>query len=491
MASFYFYDLETSGRSPRDHRIMQFAGQRTDMDLNLIGEPDNIRIKLTPDILPEPDAILITGITPQQTIAEGITEAEFLKYFTEEICTDDTIFVGFNNVRFDDEFMRFTLWRNFYDAYEWQWKWGCSRWDLLDMVRMTRALRPEGIKWPFDSEGKPSNRLNLISSINGLDHEKAHDAMSDVGASVAVAKLIKDRQPKLFEFLLAHRDKKKIAPLVEKGDPIVYTSGRYPSEFEKTTVAVIVAKHPDRPGALMYDLRVDPEPFLKMSPAELAAAWAYRPRVKNADAAQGAGAVLSSGYFPIKAMIYNRCPAIAPLGVMDKASQDRLKIDMDLINENLKKLRSSKNFADNLVEALRIMQPKNQTGLMIDERKVDNQLYDGFINDADKNKMRVVRAVKGQEISDLNVEFTDNRLKHLLPLYKARNFPKYLSEEERIWWDNFRMEKLFAGDSSSIAVKFFKRLEELGKRESLTGEQQYLLEELSLYAQSVSPVEVS
>jgi exodeoxyribonuclease-1 len=477
MASFYFYDLETSGRSPRDHRIMQFAGQRTDMNLNPVGEPDNIIIKLTPDILPEPDAILITGITPQQTMVEGITEAEFLKYFTEQICTDDTIFTGFNNVRFDDEFMRFTLWRNFYDAYEWQWKWGCSRWDLLDMVRMTRALRPDGIKWPFDSEGKPSNRLNLISSINGLDHEKAHDAMSDVGASLAVARLVKDKQPKLFEFLLTHRDKKKIAPLVEKGDPLVYTSGRYPAEFEKTTVAAMAAKHPERQGALMYDLRVDPEPFLKMSAADLAAKWNDWSK--------------EAPYFPVKVMVYNRCPAIAPLGVIDKNSQERLRIDMDLINGHFKRLRASKDFADKLAEALQITQPRDQTGLLADEHKVDSQLYDGFINDADKNKMRVVRAAKGEELSDLNIEFTDNRLKHLLPLYKARNFSKYLSEEEQVWWDNFRLEKLFAGENASLAARFFKRLEELGEREGLSGEQQYLLEELNLYAQSISPVEVS
>jgi exodeoxyribonuclease-1 len=123
-ASYFFYDLETSGFSPRTARIMQFAGQRTDMDFKPIGEPINLLIKLSPDVLPEPDAVLITSITPQQTLSDGLTEAEFLHLFFREIVKPDTVFIGFNSVRFDDEFMRFLLYRNFYDAYEWQWKDG-------------------------------------------------------------------------------------------------------------------------------------------------------------------------------------------------------------------------------------------------------------------------------------------------------------------------------------------------------------------------------
>ena len=189
--SFFFYDLETSGISPREARIMQFAGQRTDMDLKPVGEPFNILIKLSPDVLPEPDAVLLTGITPQQVNADGITEAEFLKIFEKEIATPDTIFVGFNSVRFDDEFMRFLRYRNFYDAYDWQWKDGRSRWDLLDLTRMTRALRPEGIKWPVAPKGEPTCRLELITALNGREYEQAHDARNDVLAVIALVKLIR------------------------------------------------------------------------------------------------------------------------------------------------------------------------------------------------------------------------------------------------------------------------------------------------------------
>ncbi|HVS78793.1 MAG TPA: exodeoxyribonuclease I [Candidatus Saccharimonadales bacterium] len=464
--SFYFFDLETSGFRARDDRIMQFAGQRTDMDLKPIGEPDNILVKITPDILPQPDAVLVHGVTPQQTLSEGISEAELVKYLTNDVFTKDTIAVGYNNIRFDNDFLRFTFWRNFTDAYEWCWKDGCSTWDLLDVVRMTRALRPEGIKWPFAPDGKPSNKLEFLTSINGLDHKDAHNALSDVQASIALAKLIKQKQPKLFDYLLNIRNKSKVAPLIAKGDPVVYTSGRYPSEFEKTTVAVMIAEKSDKSGALMYDLRIDPDEFKDLPATELAKRWAAR----GPDAP----------YFPVKTLGYNRCPAIAPLSVLDDKSAERLQLHKELVANHLEKLQAAKGFGDKLLEALEIMWPKRQAGLMADAQKVDAQLYDGFIPDEDKTKMSVVRAAKPGELSDLN--FKDERLNLLLPLYKARNYPKTLSEAEQKQWDAFRRRKL-AG--SGQADNFFKRLEELAKTPGMDGQKQYLLEELNLYAQSI------
>lgn len=470
--TFYFYDLETSGVNPRNARVMQFAGQRTDQDLNPIGEPDNILIKMAPDVLPEPDAILITGITPQQTHLEGLSEAEFLKYFTNELCTNDTVFVGFNNVRFDDEFIRFMLWRNFYDAYEWQWKNGCSRWDMLDVVRMTRALRPEGIKWPFAPDGRASNKLELISSINGLDHEHAHDALSDVNALIAVAKLVKTKQPKLFDYLFSLRNKNTVSALVTKGEPIVYSSGRYPAEYEKTTVAVMAAQTISRPGALMFDLRVDPEPFFKLSAQELAGLWQSREK--------------DAPIFPVKLLSYNKCPAIAPLSVLDAGSQQRIKLDMELINQNLQKLQNNTEFGEKLIEAFELLIPKKQPGLIIDEQVVDSLLYDGFVNDSDKVTMSAVRAAEPSELNPTNFDFKDVRLKLMLPLYKARNFPGSLTQDEQERWEAYRTKKLFEGGQNSAAEKYFKRLAEIaeGKIDDKT---RYLLEELNLYGQSISP----
>lgn len=477
-SSIFFYDLETSGINPREARIMQFAGQRTNLKLEPVGEPVNIMIKLTPEILPEPDAILVTGITPQAVNADGITEAEFLKFFYDEIATPGTIFAGYNTVRFDDEFMRFMNYRNFYDAYEWQWREDRSRWDLLDVVRMTRALRPDGIKWPFSPDGKPSNRLELMTAVNKLDHLNAHDALSDVYATIAVAKLIQSKQPKLFEYLLSVRDKKSVAALVEAGDPFVYTSGKFPSEFEKTTIVTILAKHPKKQGALVYDLRHDPTEFLAMTPQELVSRWAYT-RDENAPKR-----------LPIKTLQYNRCPAVAPLGVYNKASKERVKLDLKDVTKHRAALKAHPDFIQRILEAVALMDKKEQAAFLAHEQNVDAQLYDNFISDADKNTMRAVRVASPDELDSFGPSLKDQRLKALLPLYKARNYPQSLSTEEQETWERFCAQRIIGGGQQSRLAKFIARLQALSVQPGITNKQQYLLEELRLYGESIMPAEV-
>ncbi len=475
MQTFFFYDLETTGVSPRESRVMQFAGQRTDLKLKPIGEPFNYLIKITDDVVPEPDAILLTGITPQKTLAEGIIEAEFLKIFHAEIATPGTIFTGFNTVRFDDEFMRFMNYRNFYDPYEWHWKDDRSRWELLDVVRMTRALRPDGIQWPFDSSGKASNRLGLLTSVNKLDHEHAHDALSDVNASIALAQLIQQKQPKLFDYLLQLRNKKKIQELVLGGEPFVYSSGKYSSKFEKTTVVATLAEHPTRSGAvLVYDLRHDPSQFLNLSVNELVECWRWK---KDRSELQ----------LPVKTLQFNRCPAVAPLAVLDSDSQQRLQLDKAVLQKHIEILRADKNFVEKLFAAIDIMNEQQQARLLEDEGDVDNRLYDGFFQDKDKVAMSAVRSAKPDDLRTLEIKFSDQRLAALLPLYKARNFPQTLSPSEQKIWQQFRERRLYGGKENSRLARFFVRLSELKGRKDLTGEQAYLIEELELYGQSLMP----
>lgn len=473
--TFFFYDLETSGVNPRSARVMQFAGQRTSLTLKPIGEPVNIFIKLAPDVVPEPDAILVTGITPQQTLRDGISEVEFLRIFCDEIATKDTIFVGYNTVRFDDEFMRFMLYRNFYDPYEWQWKDGRSRWDLLDVVRMTRALRPDDIQWPVDSAGKPSNRLELLTAINELDHNDAHDALSDVNATIALAQLLRTKQPKLFEYLLGMRDKRKVQEFVLSGKQFVYSSGKYPSEFEKTTVVQVVTSHPTNQCAYVYDLRHNPLVYKDHTPEQLAETWRWK-----RDS--------SEPRLPVKALRFNTCPAIAPISVLDEKSQKRLQINMEEIKTHAKDLAGMKDLPKKLLRAIEILDETQQASFLSDQTTVDSQLYDGFFDNHDRNLEMALRAASPDEFAGFVTEFHDPRLQTLVPLYKARNFPDSLSDEERVLWEKHIQRSLMQGGASSRLARYFKRLEQLSSESHLTKNQRYLLEELQLYGQSIMPV---
>ena len=475
ISSFFFYDLETSGINPRSARIMQFAGQRMDMDLNPIGQPYNILIKLSEDIIPEPGAILVTGITPQQTLADGITEAEFFKIFTEEIATPNTIFTGFNNIRFDDEFIRFGLYRNFYDAYEWQWKDGSSRWDILDVSRMTRALRPDGIKWPFAPDGKPTNRLEYLTSVNKLSHNNAHDALSDVSATIEVAKLIKQKQPKLFDYMLNLRGKRDIKDFVAKSKEFLYVSGKYSSDNEKLAVVQNLGNHPAKNDViLVYDLLIDPTDFIKMSPGELAEAWKYK---KDQPQPQRV---------PIKTMQFNRCPAVGPLNALLPEDKKRLKIDDKHIARHRELLKSSPDFYTIVCNAIEILNgPKTQQEMVIDNLTVDEKLYDGFISDQDKKLTMDLHKVSPQKLSDYKQKFKDPRLKALVPLFKARNFSKDLNNEEREVWESHK---------ASVYLKnlptFVKQFEQVMSDTKLTKEQRYSLEELKMYVESLIPPEL-
>ena len=473
--TFFWYDLETSGISPRDDRIMQFAGQRTTLTLEPVGEPVNILVRLADDILPQPDAVLLTGITPQQTLSDGVTEVEFLKTFYEEVAKPGTIFVGFNTVRFDDEFMRYLHYRNFYDPYEWQWKDGRGRWDLLDVVRMTRALRPDGMKWPV-VDGKPGNRLEFLTKANNIPHDGAHDALADVLASIEVAKLIQKNQPKLFAWLLGMRDKSQVKLLVEKDEPFVYSSGKYENDAEKTTVAIRLTEHPKKQGALVYDLRYDPTQFLTMKPKELVERWRW---TRESDAPQR---------LPVKTMQFNRCPAIAPLGVLDKPSQKRIRIDLKEVEKHKQTLQQHPEFVRSVLQALKLLDAEQEQRQQTMNADVDAQLYNGFYDTHDSNLLGVVRAAEPHELSpELGESFHDPRLKALLVRYKVRNYPASLTPEERTAWELHRHHALLDGGEKSRLAQFMHRLGELAG-EYQEGNKRFLLEELQLYAESIMPL---
>ncbi|MFZ1301350.1 MAG: exodeoxyribonuclease I [Candidatus Microsaccharimonas sp.] len=467
--TYFFYDLETSGLNPREDRIMQFAGIRTDLELNPIGEPYNVLVKLNDDTLPAPDALMVTGITPQQTQADGYTEAEFAQFLDEEIFTPGTIATGFNSIRFDDEFVRALFWRNFREPYSWFWRDGRARWDLLDVVRMTRALRPEGIVWP-ETDGKANNRLENLTKENGIDHFKAHDALSDVEALIAVTRLIKTKQPKLFEHLFAYKDKKLVQKLVNLDDkqPFVYVSGRYDAQFHKATVAFPLTS--GRNGnVIVYDLRHDPTPFLELSQKDLQKIF-YAPWEER----QKEGFVA----LPVKEMQYNRAPAVAPLGVLEQqGGWERIGLDEATITKNRATLLASPTFAENIRT---LFENKPEFKKLPDP---EAQLYDGFVSDVDNLRIEKVRNSNEQQLADLHPEFVDERLPGLLLHYKARNYPKSLAEDEVVAWEAWRANRI-----KQTLPAFAKRLNELAK--TTTDESKlFVLQEIQLWAESIVPLE--
>ncbi len=452
---------------------MQFGGQRTSENFEHIGEPLKILVKLSEEVLPSPEAVLVTGITPQKTLEEGYSEAQFLQQFHKQALQPGTVVVGYNSIRFDDEFMRHTLYRNFYDPYEWQWKDRRSRWDILDVGRMMRALRPEGINWPVGKDGNPTNSMEFLTEANGIEHQDAHDALSDVHATIELAKLFQKAQPKLFDYLLKIRSKKEVAKLVdlENPQPLVYSSGRYQSEFAKTTIVFPLAVHPHIPTqVLVYDLRRDPSEIADMSINDMLDNLKTRYQDRSEDFQK----------LPIKTLATNKCPAIAPLGVLDNESWKRIGLDLETVKKHLVLLKKNKNIAK---MALGTWEEYGQSRQ--GEKDVDGQLYEGFLNDKDRSILVDVRNKSEDQLADYHPNFIDERLTELLLRYKAKNYPESLSDKEKDIWKKQVRLKLEKGIGNSPSLEaYFKSLDKLmatkKDKNSL-----FLLKELKLYGESL------
>ena len=479
MKTFFFYDLETSGFSPQNDRIMQFAGQRTDENLNRIGEPINILVRLNDDVLPSPSALMVTKISPQKTVEEGYTEAEFSKMLVEEYFTPDTVIVGYNNVRFDDVHIQHLFWRNFYPPYDWQWKDGRSRWDLLDVVRMIRALRPEGINWPFiineeTGEKFAANKLELLTKENGILHENAHDAMSDVDGLIDVARLLKEKQPQIFDYLFKIRSKNEVQKLVnlENPKPFVYTSGRFKVEFEKTTVAFPIAPAKNQ-NVIVWDLRFSPEKFIDWSEDQILENITVDFETRSSD-----------DFEPIAAKIlqYNKCPAVAPMGVLTEENQQRLKIDLAEIQKNLDILRKNPHFAENLRSAFERRSEVFQDKSSAEKPAPEARLFEGFVSRSDDIEIEAVRNSTDRELADFHPDFTDERLTDLLLHYKARSFPKSLSSQEKELWEEYRVKNL-----QKMMPNFMKEFQEIANNQNLNSQEEYILEEIKLWLENILP----
>ncbi|MBA0166428.1 exodeoxyribonuclease I [Pectobacterium sp. CFBP8739] len=419
--TFFIHDYETFGKHPARDRPAQFAGVRTDMDFNIIGEPLVIYCRPADDYLPEPEAVMITGITPQVALTKGVNEAEFARQIHDAFSVPGTCIMGYNNIRFDDEVSRNIFYRNFYDPYAYSWQNGNSRWDLLDALRACYALRPEGIVWPENDDGLPSFRLEHLTKANGISHEQAHDAMSDVYATIAMAKLFKQAQPKLFEYLFPLRNKNKISALIDipQMKPLVHVSGMFGAARSNTSWVVPLAWHPDnRNAVIMCDLAGDMTPLLELDSAALRERLYTRRDALEAD----------QSAVPLKLVHINKCPVLAPANTLRPEDTERLGIDRQRCLDNLALLRSNASVREKVVELFA------EAPAFAASDDVDLRLYDGFFGDADRMAMKIIQETAPQNLPALDLTFADNRLEPLFFRYRARNFPGTLDDSEQQRW---------------------------------------------------------
>jgi exodeoxyribonuclease I len=428
-ASFFFYDLETYGTDPRRSRIAQFAAIRTDADLNQIEEPHDFLVQPADDLLPSPIATLITGIEPQRARRDGVNEAEAFARIFEAMSVPETCALGYNSLRFDDEFVRFGLFRNFYDPYEREWRGGNSRWDLLDVMRMARALRPEGLQWPQREDGAPSFKLEHLADANGVRIGDAHEALSDVRALIGIARKLKQAQPKMWEYALRLRDKRFVARLLDTVaiTPVLHISQRFPASRLCAAAVAPLTRHPHIDNrVIVYDLSEPPDELLTLDVDDILDRL-YTP---VADLPPGVARI------PLKEVHLNRAPILVEWAHLREDELERLQIDPTLVLTRVEQLRAA---GPALAEKIRRVYAGRPMQAAID---ADGALYDGFLPDADRKRFPDVRSASPQALRERDFAFQDSRLQELIFRYRARNWPDSLTADEAERWRVYRRLRL-------------------------------------------------
>ncbi|MGB1238167.1 MAG: exodeoxyribonuclease I [Pseudomonadales bacterium] len=476
--TFLWHDYETSGADPKRDRPMQFAAIRTDLELNIIGEPIEFYCRPSDDFLPHPQACLITGITPQHAVREGLCEAEFIAEIEREMARPGTCSVGYNSIRFDDEVTRNTLYRNFFDPYAREWQNGCSRWDIIDMMRLTRALRPEGVNWPDYEDGSPSFRLEDLTKANAIEHGNAHDALADVRATIEMAKLVRQHQRKLYDFALNSRTKQAASSMLDVTSmkPALHISSRYPGKWGNAAIVAPLAIHPVNKNAVItWDLREDPTPLLTLDAQELKRLLYLRADERSE----------SDPKVALKQVHLNKCPILAPAGMLNAEEAARLNIDGATCRTHLAMLR---NFAGLKAKLADIFAQE----AFESDGDPDHMLYGGgFFNDSDKKAMEQIRQTPVEALAYLDLAFQDPRLEEMLFRYRARNYPQTLSEEDSQRWESYRREKLLVADNRKLLTMqpFYQQLNEMYQDPALDAQAREILEELAIYAESIFPAD--
>ncbi|PWF54761.1 exodeoxyribonuclease I [Massilia glaciei] len=475
--TFLWHDYETFGAQPRRDRPAQFAAIRTDAELDEIGAPIMLYCQPAPDFLPDPVSCLITGITPQQCLARGVPEHEFAAVIEAAFSEPGTIGVGYNTIRFDDEVTRFMFWRNLIDPYAREWQNNCGRWDLLDVARMTYALRPEGIEWPLREDGRPSFKLELLAKANGLLHEAAHDALSDVRATIALARLIRQRQPKLFDFCLALHKKDKVASEMgmhlapAQRQPFLHVSGMFPAERGCIGLVWPLATHPtNKNEVLVWDCGHDPAELFGLDAATIR----LRMFSKSADLPEGVTRL------PVKSIHLNKSPMlVANVKTLTPALAERWGIDIEQGRAHAAAAAAGPDMGAVWSEVY------NRPAAGI-ETDVDEDLYNGFVNNNDRRKLASLRGETAERLAALKPSFDDERLIELLFRYRARNFPHTLTAAEAVTWEAHRAARLFDGAAAARTIEqLFSEIDTLSEEADERAEE--ILGALYDYAEQIAP----
>jgi exodeoxyribonuclease-1 len=455
MQTYLFYDIETTGLNKAFDQILHFAAIRTDLNFNEI-ERYEIKIRLNPDIIPSPYAMLTHHMRLHE-IADGISEYAAVKQIHQLINTPGTISLGYNTLSFDDEFLRFSFYRNLLPPYTHQYANQCGRMDIYPMTLMYFLFKPSVLNWP-KKEGKISLKLEELNNANQFVTGRAHHAMVDVEATLALAKKL-SAEHDMWDYVVGYFNKKSEQDRLQKlgSDDALMVLGKLGTDRFFQSIVLALGDHYHYKNQLLW-LRLDDKDFSQLTPETLLT-HTYVLQKKSGEP----GFLL-----PLKERF------------MQHISPERLA----LATANKQWLYEHADFFKQISEHYRSYKYP-----VLPETDIDASLYiNGFWSAQEEAFCRRFSNATPEEKSRLMETITNPKLYALALRIMGRNFPEKLSAKQREEFSHY-LQRINPLDESQCIIDFkggkrltptiaLKQIDELRELHKENNEKIILLEEL-------------
>jgi exodeoxyribonuclease-1 len=419
------YDFETTGLNPRYDQPIQFAAVL--LDANLVEmETLNLRARPQKHIIPVPSALATHGKSIDEIFAASLSQYELMAEIETKVhAWTPATFMGYNSARFDDEFLRHSLYGALRQPYVIQLR-GNARGDVLRAAQLARVLDPGSLVVPVKT-GKPSFGLETLAQANGYTGHDAHDALGDVHATAHILRTIAHRASSTWELFSRLTDKNAVREMLQSREFVILVE-----HFGATIarpVAPICANSDYAAEWLGIDLSTDPMPILGLSPEELASAFAREKRHLCR---------IRTNAMPL--VVPGEHPAATRLLPANVASE---------VGERLKALRAERGFGERVAIAARLGRREYPKATY-----VEDLLYEGgfFPLDADVDLVTAFHfsdpAAKLRIVDSLS----DARARQLGRRIIYNDYPDLLSSEEHARMDQERITRLWCSDGPWTSV---------------------------------------
>jgi exodeoxyribonuclease I len=407
MSNFVFYDFETSSSNKYWGQIIQIGAILTNENLEELDRYD-ARCRLSPGIIPEAMALIVNKSSPKMLKGSNLSHYEMIRQFVDTLKKwGKATYVGFNSIEFDEEFLRCTLFQTLEYPYLTSTN-GNTRGDILSLARAANLYYPNTLKNSINKKGNAVYKLDQMAPLNGIKHGDAHSAIGDVVATVGVAKIIAKKAPNVWKASLLTMDKNQSLELIKS--ELYFCTNEYFYGKSRPYVQAFVCQHPQYQWPLCFDLKHDPNIFLKMSIKELESAMKKNPKF-------------------LRTVRHNKHPVIMNPSYGNEFDEYKT-IGKDTLSKRAKLIKNDKEFAEKVsiikqAEADEKDQSKSQEDVYNEE-----SIYKKFTSNEDNKVMPEFHDADWDKKISVMSKFKDERLVYFGKKLIYMEKPELLSKSE-------------------------------------------------------------